>query len=67
MSDELKYLHPLSPHPLDLFPAHSGQDFRLSWAERLARNTRGRSAPCVDITLFGVPLAFATLLGLSIV
>ena len=41
--------------------------WRLSWAERLARNARERSAPCVDITLFGVPSAFAALLGLSIV
>jgi hypothetical protein len=38
--------------------------WRLSWAARLACNARGHSAPCVDITLFGVPSA---LLGLSIV
>jgi hypothetical protein len=30
--------------------AHS----RLSWTERLARNARGRSAPAVALTLFGV-------------
>ncbi len=41
--------------------------WRLSWAERLARNARERSAPCVDITLFGVPSAFAAFLGLSTV
>jgi hypothetical protein len=41
--------------------------YRLSWPERLARNARGRSAPGVAITLFGVPLAFAASLGLSTV
>jgi hypothetical protein len=30
------------------------------------RNAREHSAPCVDITLFEVPSAFAVLLGLSI-
>ena len=39
--------------------------YRLSWSERLARNARGRSAPAVAITLFGVPLATARVLGLS--
>lgn len=38
--------------------------WRLSWAERLAHNAREHSAPCVTITLFGVPSAFATFLGL---
>jgi hypothetical protein len=41
--------------------------WRLSWAERLARNARERSARCVEITLFGVPPALAALLGLSLV
>jgi hypothetical protein len=41
--------------------AHS----RLSWTERLARNTRGRSAPAVALTLFGVPSATAHILGLG--
>ncbi|GHO71975.1 hypothetical protein KSC_108670 [Ktedonobacter sp. SOSP1-52] len=40
---------------------------RLSWAERLARNTRGCSAATVAITLFGVPLATARVLGLKTV
>jgi hypothetical protein len=40
---------------------------RLSWAERLARNARERSAPGVAFTLFGVPSAFAAWLDLSIV
>ena len=36
--------------------------WRLSWAERLARNAR--TVPCVDITVFGVPQPFAVFLGL---
>jgi hypothetical protein len=40
--------------------AHS----RLSWAERLERNARVPTAGQVTIRLFGVPRAFATLLGL---
>jgi hypothetical protein len=41
--------------------AHS----RLSWTERLARNARGRSAPAVALTLFGVPSTTAHILGLG--
>jgi hypothetical protein len=37
---------------------------RLSWEERLARNARAPSAAKPTITLFGVPDAFAVLLGL---
>ena len=40
--------------------------WRLSWAERQARNARARTAPGVEITLFGLPSPFATFLGLSI-
>jgi hypothetical protein len=39
--------------------------WRLSWAERLARNARARTAPGVEITLFGLPSPFAAFLGLS--
>jgi len=39
--------------------AHS----RLSWAQRLARNTRPPTAGQVTIRLFGVPESFAALLG----
>ncbi len=39
--------------------------WRLSWAQRLARNARSPSRPSVQIHLFGIPLAFATLLGLA--
>lgn len=37
---------------------------RLCWQERLARNARPEASGQVTITLFGVPGAFATLLGL---
>jgi len=37
---------------------------RLCWQERLARNARPEASGQVTITLFGVPDAFATLLGL---
>ena len=40
--------------------------YRLSWAERLARNARRSAAPEVAIKLFGIPDAFATALGLRI-
>ncbi len=39
--------------------------YRLSWAERLARNARAPTAGQVTIRLFGVPTAFATWLGLA--
>ncbi|HEU5375195.1 MAG TPA: hypothetical protein VFV38_07140 [Ktedonobacteraceae bacterium] len=43
--------------------AHS----RLSWAERLARNTRAEAAGQVTIKLFGISECFAPLLGLTAV
>jgi hypothetical protein len=39
---------------------------RLSWIARLARNGRTQTAGQVTIKLFGVPAAFATLLGLAL-
>lgn len=41
--------------------AHS----RLTWSERLTRNAGVPTARQVTITLFGVPHAFATWLGLT--
>lgn len=38
--------------------------WRLSWAQRLARNARGQGAGGVEITLFGVPPPFAAFLHL---
>jgi hypothetical protein len=39
--------------------------WRLSWAERLARNGRVPTVEAVTIRLFGVPEEFATALGLA--
>ena len=58
-------IQPETPAPL--FSRALRVHYRLSWAERLARNARGRSAPGVAITLFGVPGGFAAFLGLSTV
>jgi len=41
--------------------------YRLSWHERLARNARLSTAGPVTIRVFGVPAAFAVLLGLATV
>ncbi len=37
--------------------------WRLSWEERLARNTRPPTAPSVEITLYGLPASFIQALG----
>jgi hypothetical protein len=39
--------------------------YRLSWAERLARNAVPSASPAVWITLFGIPDAFAQSIGLQ--
>lgn len=39
--------------------------WRLSWTQRLARNAASAAAPCVSITLYGIPNAFAAALGLQ--
>jgi hypothetical protein len=39
--------------------------YRLSWNERLSRNTRSSSAPGVQLHLFGIPTRLAIFLGLS--
>lgn len=52
----------LAPAPLSRAQrAHS----RLTWSERLTRNAGVPTARQVTITLFGVPHAFATWLGLT--
>jgi hypothetical protein len=38
---------------------------RLSWEERLARNEKTQASGRVSLTLFGIPEAFATRLGLT--
>ena len=40
--------------------------WRLSWAQRLARNARGSSAPALTITVHGLPSAFAQHVGCSV-
>lgn len=52
----------VSPAPLSRAQrAH----YRLSWAERLARNARAPTAGPITIRLFGVPASFAISLGLA--
>jgi len=58
-------IQPETPTPL--FSRAQRAHYRISWAERLARNARGGSTPGVAITLFGVPGGFAAFLGLSTV
>lgn len=54
----------IEPSPLSrAYRAH----WRLSWAQRLARNARAPTASPVTIMLFGVPPGFAAFLGLSTV
>ena len=39
--------------------------WRMSWAQRLARNAASPLTPSVQIHLFGIPTAFATAVGLA--
>ncbi len=53
------------PRPADVMLSRAQRaHFRLSWAERLARNARVPTASLVTITLFGIPESFAASLGL---
>jgi len=54
------------PPPIRLISRAERAHYRLSWAERLARNARPKTAPEVSLKLFGIPDAFATALGLRI-
>ena len=58
---------PAQAAPARPFSRAERAHYRLSWAERLARNARAQTASKVSIRLFGIPPAFATFLGLSIV
>lgn len=53
-----------APEPSILSRARRAH-YRLSWAERLARNARSRGASQVRIKLFGIPAVFAASLGLA--
>jgi hypothetical protein len=55
---------PAQSPPIRLISRAERAHYRLSWAERLARNARSQAAPAVSIKLFGIPDAFATSLGL---
>ncbi len=57
---------PAQSPPVRLLSRAERAHYRLSWAERLARNARPKAAPDVAIKLFGIPDAFATSLGLHI-
>jgi hypothetical protein len=65
MSDWLKHPRRLYRPQRARFPVHSGQHSRLSWTERLARNAAAFTSPCVSITLFGIPEAEASAIGLQ--
>jgi hypothetical protein len=58
-------IQPETPTPL--FSRAQRAHYRISWAERLARNAREGSTPGVAITLFGVPGGVAAFLGFSTV
>ena len=51
----------------DLLPLTRPQraHWRMSWAQRLARNAASPLTPSVQILLFGIPTAFATSVGLA--
>ncbi len=57
---------PAQSPPIRLISRAERAHYRLSWAERLARNARRSAAPDVSIKLFGIPDAFAAALGLRI-
>ena len=57
---------PAQSPPVRLLSRAERAHYRLSWAERLARNARRSTAPDVSIKLFGIPDAFATSLVLRI-
>jgi hypothetical protein len=41
--------------------------YRLSWQQRMARNTRLFSAFPLEVTIHGLPVAFAQSIGLDVV
>lgn len=55
---------PAQPPPIRLLSRAERAHYRLSWEQRLARNARRSAAPDISIRLFGIPDAFATVLGL---
>lgn len=57
-------LAPPPPSSPDVISRAHRAHYRLTFQERLARNARSSTASLLTITLFGVPDAFATFLGL---
>jgi hypothetical protein len=55
---------PAQPPPVRHLSRAERAHWRLSWAQRLARNAASSASPSVSITLFGIPDAFATFLSL---
>jgi hypothetical protein len=56
---------PAQPQPARPFSRAQRAHYRLSWAQRLARNAAAPGSPSISITLFGIPDAFAKAIGLS--
>jgi len=54
---------PSTPSP---FSRAQRAHWRLSWQQRLARNARPKSAPPVEITVYGLSPVFAQALGLRV-
>src|SRR6266851_1578771 len=50
---------PAQPPPARPFSRAQRAHYRLSWAQRLARNAAPHASPSLSITLFGIPDAFA--------
>ena len=46
---------------------HNGLITRLSWQQRMARNARLASSSPLEVTLHGLPAAFAQSIGLDVV
>jgi hypothetical protein len=55
---------PAQPPPPQALSRAQRAHYRLSWAKPLARNAIPSASPCISVTLFGVPHAFAASLGL---
>lgn len=54
---------PSADLPVSLLTRAERAHWRLSWEQRLSRNTRPASSSAVTITLYGLPAAFAQIYG----
>jgi hypothetical protein len=55
------------PPPARPFSRAQRAHYRLSWAQRLARNACSQRSASIELHLFGIPTAFAISLGLAVV